>query len=242
MTRPVTHARQPRSASPRPPRGGRRSRRAGRGFGPRSRLVIRVLAALLATFLLVTGWSIGHALTVPGGGTLSERIAEWARNHYLGPAVTFGEWLTYQAPKKGGKPDVSFKKLGGQAVHKKKHYHGIVPIIPANIGSPAGAAARRGHLEGRRQRQGRARGVQDLRAAEQDVLVAVRGHRLDGPAAAEVLAAAGYRGPRLRPLGRPDGRAAPGTGPAWWRPSTAASASPRPAAASTSTAITTARW
>jgi phosphodiester glycosidase len=97
-----------------------------------------VLAALLATFLLVTGWSIGHALTIPGGGTMSERIAEWARNHYLGPAVTFGEWLTYQAPKKGGKPDVSFRKLGGQAVHTKKHYHGIVPIIPANIGSPAG--------------------------------------------------------------------------------------------------------
>ena len=47
--------------------------------------MVRVLAALLATFLLVTGWSIGHALTVPGGGTLSERIAEWARNHYLGP-------------------------------------------------------------------------------------------------------------------------------------------------------------
>ena len=97
-----------------------------------------MLAALLATFLLVTGWSIGHALTVPGGGTVSERVAEWARNHYLGPAVTFGEWLTYQTPKTGGNPDVKFNKLGGQTVHKKKHYHGIVPIIPANIGSPAG--------------------------------------------------------------------------------------------------------
>ena len=97
-----------------------------------------MLAALLATFLLVTGWSIGHALTVPGGGTFSERIAEWARNHYLGPAVTFGEWLTYQAPKKGGRPDVNLNNLGGRTVHKKKHYHGIVPIIPTDIGSPAG--------------------------------------------------------------------------------------------------------
>jgi len=97
-----------------------------------------VLAALLATFLLVTGWSIGHALTVPGGGTVPERVAEWARNHYLSPVVTFGEWLTYQKPKTGGNPNVSFKKLGGQTVHKKKHYHGIVPIIPASIGSPAG--------------------------------------------------------------------------------------------------------
>jgi hypothetical protein len=104
----------------------------------RLRLVIKVIAGALAVLLLVTGWSLGHALTSPGGGTFSERVAEWARNHYLGPLVTFGEWITYSKPKAGGKPDVSFKKLGGQAVHKKKHYQGFRPIIPANIGSPAG--------------------------------------------------------------------------------------------------------
>ena len=49
-------------------------------------------------------WSVGNALTTPGGGTLSERLAEWARDHHLGPVVTFGEWLTYQSPKVGGKP------------------------------------------------------------------------------------------------------------------------------------------
>jgi len=65
-------------------------------------------------------------------------MAEWARNHYLGPVVTFGEWLTYNPPKKGGKPDFAFNKQGGQVVRKKKHYHGLVPIIPKNIGSPAG--------------------------------------------------------------------------------------------------------
>jgi hypothetical protein len=97
-----------------------------------------VLAGALAVFIVVTGWSLGHALTASGGGTFSERTAEWARNHSLGPLVTFGEWLTYNKPKTGGKPDVSFKKLGGQAVHKKKHYHGIVPVIPGNLGSPAG--------------------------------------------------------------------------------------------------------
>lgn len=100
--------------------------------------MLRVAAAILATFLLITGWSIGHALTVPGGGTMSERVAEWARNHYLGPVVTLGEWLTYTKPKAGGNPNVSFKKLGGQVVHKKKHYHGLTPIIPARIASPAG--------------------------------------------------------------------------------------------------------
>lgn len=95
-------------------------------------------AAGLAIFVLLTGWSIGNALTVPGGGTFAQRMAEWARNHYMNSLITFGEWLTYSAPKKGGNPNVSFKKLGGQAVHKKQHYHGLRPDIPANIGSPAG--------------------------------------------------------------------------------------------------------
>ena len=104
----------------------------------RLRLALKVIAGALAVLVLVTGWSLEHALTSPGGGTFSERVAEWARNHYLGPLVTFGEWLTYNKPKAGGEPHVSFKKLGGQVVHKKKHYHGIVPIIPSDIGSPAG--------------------------------------------------------------------------------------------------------
>jgi hypothetical protein len=106
--------------------------------GRRSRIVPRVITAALAVFVLLTGWSIGHALTVPGGGTFPERMAEWARSHDLNAAVTFGEWLTYSPPKKGGNPGVSFNKLGGKAVHKKKHYHGLSPVIPANIGSPAG--------------------------------------------------------------------------------------------------------
>jgi hypothetical protein len=102
------------------------------------RVVLRVVAVVVAALLLVTGWSLGHALTVRGGGTFSERVAEWARNHYLGPLVTFGEWVSYSPPKTGGRPDVSFKKLGGQAVRAKKRYHGLVPVIPANLGSPAG--------------------------------------------------------------------------------------------------------
>ena len=95
-------------------------------------------AGALAVFVLLTGWSIGNALTVPGGGTFSQRMAEWARNHYLGPVVTFGEWLTYNPPKKGGNPDFAFNKQGGEVVRKKKRYQGLAPIIPANIGSPAG--------------------------------------------------------------------------------------------------------
>jgi hypothetical protein len=112
--------------------------RVKRPLSRRRLIIVRVIAAALAAFLVVTGWSLGHALTIPGGGTTAERVAEWARSHELGPVVTFGEWLTYQKPKVGGKPNVAFNKLGGRTVKKKRHYKGMVPIIPANLGSPAG--------------------------------------------------------------------------------------------------------
>ena len=70
------------------------------------RSVQAVLLALVI-FLGWVGWSIGQAMTAPGNGSVSTRLAEWARDHYLGPVVTLGEWLTYQAPKVGGKPQFS---------------------------------------------------------------------------------------------------------------------------------------
>ena len=73
----------------------------------RQRPVVCTVLAVLAVFLFLVSWSVGNALTVPGGGTLSERLAEWARDHDLGPLVTFGEWLSYQSPKVGGKPAFS---------------------------------------------------------------------------------------------------------------------------------------
>ncbi len=100
---------------------------------PDRHMVHRAILALATTFVFVTGWSLGHALTVPGGGTTAQRVAEWARSHYLGPLVTFGEWISYNPPKQGGNPNVAFNKQGGKIVHKKKHYHGFMPIIPANL-------------------------------------------------------------------------------------------------------------
>ena len=91
------------------PGGGYRPRRRTR---LRDRLWVRISAAVLAGFLLVTAWSVGNALTVPGGGSISDRLAEWARDHYLGPLVTFGEWLSYSAPKKGGKPSFALTGPG----------------------------------------------------------------------------------------------------------------------------------
>ena len=81
----------------------------------RQRPVVCTVLAVLAVFLLLVSWSVGNALTVPGGGTVSERLAEWARDHYLGPLVTFGEWLSYQSPKVGGKPSFSLAGPGIRA-------------------------------------------------------------------------------------------------------------------------------
>jgi Phosphodiester glycosidase len=122
------------------PGGGYRSRRRAR---LRDRLWVRISAAILAGFLLLTAWSVGNALTVPGGGSTSDRLAEWARDHYLGPVVTLGEWLSYSAPQKGGKP--SFALTGPSAgVAAPVSPHSKPPAVsygpPARLRSLAGRA------------------------------------------------------------------------------------------------------
>ena len=106
------------------PNGGTRpgsGRDTGSPAAGKKRLPLRqrpaacTVLAVLAVFLLLVSWSVGNALTVPGGGTVSERLAEWARDHYLGPLVTFGEWLSYQSPKVGGKPSFSLTGPGIRA-------------------------------------------------------------------------------------------------------------------------------
>jgi hypothetical protein len=91
------------------------------------------VVALLAALVIWLGWSVGHALTYAGGGTVSERLAEWARDHYLGPLVTFGEWVSYQPPKVGGKP--SFALTGpsaGPGTAPKPTGHATAePVYPA---------------------------------------------------------------------------------------------------------------
>jgi hypothetical protein len=121
---------------PRAPEGGRRKRRLGpiRRFfrQPAGRGVLVVLLAVCCWL----AFSIGQALTAPGGGNLSARMAEWARDHYLGPVVTFGEWLTYSPPKVGGKPQ--FSLANPQGALKLDHEKGFTPYIPGRLASPAG--------------------------------------------------------------------------------------------------------
>lgn len=110
----------------------------------------RLLAAAVIAALIPISWSVGHALTMQGGGSVSERMAEWARDHYLGPVVTLGEWITYSPPKVGGKPSFALTgpsaqaaKAGKPAKHAKSASHGNQPAAvsftpPASLRSYAG--------------------------------------------------------------------------------------------------------
>jgi hypothetical protein len=130
--------------------GPGRSRRAGlrRRRGRIRRLfrnrVVRIILALLAALCVWAAFSIGQALTAAGGGSTSAKLAEWARDHYLGPVVTFGEWVTYSPPKVGGNPGFSLAAppsslASVKASTTRSRTHGFRPIVPARLSSPAGA-------------------------------------------------------------------------------------------------------
>jgi len=135
-----------------PPSASHR-RRAGRGGRPRRdrnwrphvprRRWSRLLSVVIIVVLIPIAWSVGDALTMPGGGSLSARLAEWARDHYLGWVVTLGEEITYQPPKVGGKPSfaltgpsVAVKKASSNARHGTTATNTYAP--PATLSSFAG--------------------------------------------------------------------------------------------------------
>jgi len=119
-----------------PARAGHGPARPGHGRRQRlrDRRWARITVAVFAACFLLVSWSVGHALTMPGGGSVSERLAEWARDHYLGPVVTFGEWLAYQSPKVGGKP--SFALTGPSAGSVTSPGHSTRSKAAATFGPP----------------------------------------------------------------------------------------------------------
>ncbi len=126
----------------------RYSKRGKAGQPRRPPLLRRLLShrsvqAILVAFIIFlgwVGWSVGQALTAPGNGSTSTRLAEWARDHYLGPVVTLGEWLTYQAPKVGGKPQFSLAAPTGGAGSAPRTGGSLrTPDVPPQLASPAGA-------------------------------------------------------------------------------------------------------
>ena len=67
------------------------------------------LVAGLCLLLVATTWSIVGALHAPGDDDASVKLAEWARDHWLGPVVTAAEAVQYRLnpPQTGGAPDTS---------------------------------------------------------------------------------------------------------------------------------------
>jgi hypothetical protein len=110
------------------------------------RPVVRVIGAILAVFLAFVMFSAGQAAFRSNGQGFSANLAEWARDHYLGPVVTFGEWLSYSPPQAGGKPSFSYTVPKGEQVTSpstkgKGRHKGFVPDIPAPLRSLASGPA-----------------------------------------------------------------------------------------------------
>jgi hypothetical protein len=100
------------------------------------------VAAGFTVLLCWAAFSIGQTLTAPGNTGTSARLAEWARDHYLGPIVTFGEWISYNPPKVGGKPQFSLAApSGATGVYQPRagtSAHPLTAEVPARLSSPAG--------------------------------------------------------------------------------------------------------
>jgi hypothetical protein len=137
MSRTVSDG-SPHEPAEEQPEGGQRRllKRRMRGFLRRP--TVRVIGVLVAAFLIWVSFSVGQALAAPGGGSFSSKLAEWARDHYLGPVVTFGEWLTYQPPQVGGKPSFSLTVPRGDSASAIAKHKGIAPVVPAPLSSLAG--------------------------------------------------------------------------------------------------------
>ncbi len=73
----------------------------------------RILVGAPSLFLIVVLWSISTALLAPGTDPVSARLAEWGRNHYLGPVISALENAKYSVskPKVGGSLDPNSSKL-----------------------------------------------------------------------------------------------------------------------------------
>jgi hypothetical protein len=127
-----------------------RFRRTRRLFRRRS---VRIISAVIGIFFVWVLFSVGQAAFKNNGQGVSANVAEWARDHYLGPVVTFGEWVSYNPPPKGGKPAFSLAVPSGEGISQSQAPTGkapatkakapakpaFVPDIPATLKSLAGA-------------------------------------------------------------------------------------------------------
>jgi hypothetical protein len=105
---------------------------------PRTRWLRRTLAALVVVLVVVAAVaapSLVHALTRPGSDTVAARLAEWGRDHGLGPVVTWLESAQYQLdqPPTGGAPAGGIPHANG-AVADRPGGSPAPPPLPAPAG------------------------------------------------------------------------------------------------------------
>src|ERR1043166_2037455 len=113
-------------------------RRIAARFWARKGRVRRILLSLVAVFVLLGAWSIGGALLRPGTDPASARLAEWARDHGLGPAVSWLENQQYQQhpPQVGGtlSPAQRDQLTAGSAVPPVGDRPAAIPPLVTQIG------------------------------------------------------------------------------------------------------------
>ena len=116
------------------------TRRPGRIRRLLSHRSVQAVLALAVVFFGWLGWSLGSAMAAPGDDSMAARVAEWGRDHKLGPLVTFLESAQYKAhpPKVGGTPTGALQPAGAAAAQAGAGTSSLKAIVPPRLVSPAG--------------------------------------------------------------------------------------------------------
>jgi hypothetical protein len=101
------------------------------------RRTLAAVAVVVVVLAVVVTPSLVHALTRPGSDTVAARLAEWGRDHGLGPVVTWLEARQYDLdqPPTGGAPAGGIPRPSG-AVTDHSGGSPAPPPLPAPAGLP----------------------------------------------------------------------------------------------------------
>jgi hypothetical protein len=114
--------------------------------------VRRAALAALAIFAISTTWSVLSALRAPGTDDVPTRLAEWGRDHSLGPLVTLAETVQYRMnpPATGGTPDptvLNQAAADGNGASTPSDSTGALIPVHADLSTPVSPALRgEGHF------------------------------------------------------------------------------------------------
>lgn len=118
--------------------------------GARARFAVprwlRPVIAVVAVLVLLIVWSLGRALLAPGTDSAAARVAEWGRNHALGPQVTWLERVTYRPPKVGGAPPSRSPLYNAPVPVHQRSAAAALPRQVAPLARPAVAGEGQWHM------------------------------------------------------------------------------------------------